>query len=173
MIRPSAEQLINLLDLQPLPVEGGLFKQTWRSPTSALTYGQTHPLGTATIAMLTDAPDSFSAMHRLPTDELWHFYLGDPIAILLIRTDGVIRRLTLGQDMLAGHCVQALIPAGTWMGARLQPGGSYGLFGNTMAPGFLEADYEGGDASLAQQYPEAAAEIFDLLRPGTGQLRMD
>ncbi len=177
MIRPTAEQLIALLGLQPLPVEGGLFRQSWRSPVTAMAHGQPHPLGTATLALLTDAPDSFSAMHRLPTDELWHFYLGDPIALLLLmpgeQGKGGVRHITLGQDLLAGHCVQALIPAGTWMGAKLKQGGSYGLFGNTMAPGFLEVDYEGGDTDLARQYPEAAAAILDLLRTGSSHLRMD
>ena len=56
--------------------------------------------------------------------------------------------------------------AGTWMGARLLPGGEYALFGNTMAPGFTISDYEGGDLSLADEYPDAAREIRSLIRAG-------
>ena len=185
MTRPNAEQLIELLGLEPLPVEGGLFRQTWRSPalmpismptsmpTSTPAAGQPRPLGTATLAMLTDAADSFSAMHRLPGDEIWHFYLGDPIRILLLHPDGSTERLMLGQDVLGGQRVQAIIPAGVWMGARLLSGGRYGLFGNTLAPGFMEADYEGGDSDLARQYPDAAGAILDLLRPGAAQRMPD
>jgi uncharacterized protein len=161
-MRPTAEQLIEKLKLAPLPVEGGLFVQTWRGQPAA----GGKPAGTATYAMLTDDPDSFSAMHRLPTDEIWHFYLGDPIRLLLLGPDRSIRRIVLGQDIIAGQTVQAIVPAGTWMGGRLLPGGRYGLFGNTMAPGFTETDYAGGSADLAELYPEAAEEILALIRPG-------
>lgn len=164
-MRPTAEQLIDKLNLRPLPVEGGLFAQTWRGIVQAQQAGA-KPAGTATYAMLTDHSDSFSAMHRLPTDEIWHFYLGDPIDMLCLEPDRQVRRVTLGQDVLAGQLVQAIVPAGTWMGARLAAGGRYALFGNTMAPGFTEGDYEGATAQLAKDYPEAAAEILALIRPG-------
>ena len=61
-------------------------------------------------------------MHRLPTDELWHFYLGDPIELLLLYSDGSDELVILGQDVLAGQRIQTVVPAGTYMGARLRPG---------------------------------------------------
>ena len=163
---PSAAQLIRALGLQPLPVEGGMFRQSWRSSIKVDAHGRPRPAGTAIYGLLTDDADSFSAMHRLPTDEVWHFYLGDAILILLLHANEEIERIVLGQDVLGGQVLQAVVPAGTWMGARLLAGGRYGLFGNTMAPGFIEADYEGGDARLAAQYPQAAGEILALLRDG-------
>ena len=164
--RPTASQLIEHLELKPLPVEGGLFRQSWRSSTRVEVHGQTHPAGTAIYALLTDAPDSFSAMHRLRADEVWHFYLGDAIGMLLLHPDGRVERVVLGADLLGGQVLQMVVPAGCWMGARLLAGGRYGLFGCTSAPGFIETDYEGGDARLANQYPQAAGEIAALLREG-------
>lgn len=82
--RPSFVELVDLLHLKPLPVEGGLFVETWRS-----TKGD-EILGSAMFAALTDEPDSFSAMHRLPVDEVWHFYLGDPVELVLLHHDGSV-----------------------------------------------------------------------------------
>ena len=164
--RPSASQLIELLQLQPLPVEGGLFRQSWRSSLKVDVHGCQHPAGTAIYGLLTDEPDSFSALHRLRSDEVWHFYLGDPVGMLLLHPGGRIERVVLGADLFGGQVLQQVVPAGCWMGAKLLAGGRYGLFGCTSAPGFIEADYEGGDARLASQYPQAASEIAALLREG-------
>lgn len=167
--RPTSAELIERFGLEPLPVEGGRLTQTWRSdevidPDDADAGGKR--AGTAAIAMLTNEPDSFSAVHRLPTTEVWHFYLGDPIQMLLLRPDGTVDRPVLGPDVLAGHQVQVVVDPGTWMGARVAPDGEYGLFGCTMAPGFTSGDYEGGTLDLTSVYPEAAAEIESLVRPG-------
>ena len=166
--RPTAAELIGLFGLEPLPVEGGQLIQTWRSDEivdadDADAGGKR--AGTAAIAMLTDEPDSFSAMHRLPTTEVWHFYLGDPIQMLLLRPDLTVERPVLGPDVLAGHHIQVVVTPGTWMGARLVAGGEYGLFGCTMAPGFTSGDYEGGTLDLASVYPDAAEDVASLIRP--------
>jgi uncharacterized protein len=167
-MKPTAAALIEHFRLEPLPVEGGLFRQTWKSPDLVQhpNTARSGPFGTAIIAMLHADPDCFSAMHRLPTAEIWHFYLGDPLEMLLLHPDGSVQQLVLGQDVLAGQLIQVVVPANTWMGARIQPGGDYALFGCTMAPGFSESDYEGADQSLAEAYPTAAARILSLIRPG-------
>jgi predicted cupin superfamily sugar epimerase len=104
-------------------------------------------------------------MHRLPTDELWHFYLGDPIELLLLYPDGSDELVVLGPDILAGERVQTLVPAGVWMGARLRPGGAYGVYGNTMAPGFVLSDFEGaGAGELVERWPHRAELIRALTR---------
>lgn len=127
-------------------------------------HGCQHPAGTAIYGLLTDEPDSFSALHVLRSDEVWHFCLGDSIMMLLLHPHGRIERIVLGADLLGGQVLQQVVPAGCWMGAKLLAGGRYGLFGCTSAPGFIEADYEGGDARLASQHPQAAGEIAVLLR---------
>ncbi|WP_433548810.1 cupin domain-containing protein [Streptomyces sp. CA-294286] len=158
----EARLLAQRLGLQPLPVEGGLFRQTWAGPAD----GAGRPSGTAILVLLTSAPGDFSALHRLPVDEMWHFYRGDPLELLLLAPDGTDRLVPLG-DFTRGGPVQYLVRAGTWMGARVAHGGAWSLFGTTMAPGFLPADYEGGDAErLGARYPQQAARIRELCRDG-------
>ena len=150
--------------LRPLPVEGGLFRQTWAGPPDA----SGRPSGTAIMMLLTAAPDDFSALHRLPTDEVWHFYRGDSLELLLLFPDGSDELVLLGGP----DVYQTVVPAGTWMGARVASGGSWSLFGTTMAPGFLPSDYEGGDpAELAARHPARADRIRALCRTGAA-LRM-
>jgi len=167
----TAEQIIEHLELEPLPVEGGHYRQTYVASddvaAEALSkrYGRAKPLCTAIYYLLTDQPDSFSALHRLPTDEIYHFYLGDPVEMLLFHPDGRSERVILGQDLQAGQHVQVVVPAGVWMGSRVLEGGQFALMGTTMAPGFDDQDYEGGEAAeLERQYPDRAELIKQLSR---------
>ncbi|MEU7578744.1 cupin domain-containing protein [Streptomyces sp. NPDC041068] len=173
----TAEAVAARHGLRPLPVEGGLFRRTWAGPPGA----DGRPAGTAIVVLLTTEPGGFSALHRLPIDEVWHFYEGDPLELLLLAPDGADRLAVLGTAGLgtAGHGtagqVQLVVPAGTWMGARVAAGGRHGwaLFGTTMAPGFVPEDYEGGDPEvLSARYPGRAGLIRELCRAGE-PLRMD
>ena len=167
----TAEALIRHFGLEPLPVEGGHFKQVYSADEtlSIVSGGQEIPLlkprSTAILYLLSADPDSFSAMHRLPTDELYHFYLGDPVELLLLRQDGSSEVITLGHDVLNGQQVQFAVPAGVWQGSRLAPGGEFALMGTTMAPGFVERDYTAGEREvLVEQYPDRAGLITSLTR---------
>lgn len=160
-----ARRIIELLGLEPLPVEGGLFRETWRSE-AAEPIPAGGVIGTAIYFALTDEPDSFSAMHRLRETEIWHFYTGDPVALLLLHPDGSVERPVLGPDVLAGQRPQVIVPPGVWMGGALSPGGRFALLGTTMAPGFTPSSFEtGGRDRLIADWPEAAAEIEQLTRP--------
>ena len=157
--------------ITPLPIEGGYFRETWRSNLSVapgtlpLRYTSERSLGTAIYYLLTSDPDSFSAMHRLPTDEIYHFYLGDPVEMLLLGANGTAERIRLGQSLTAGEHVQYVVPAGVWQGSRLIAGGSFALLGTTMSPGFDPSDYHPGlRAELIAQYPQHAASIQALTR---------
>lgn len=148
----TAKQVQELFKLQPLQPEGGYFAETYRSP-----------LSTAIYYMLT--PDTFSAMHRLKGDETYHFYLGDPVEMLMLKPDGSAEALLLGQNVTAGMRVQHTVPGGTWQGSRLAPGGKFALMGTTMAPGFDPKDYEAGQRDpLGAQYPAYAPLIAFLTR---------
>jgi uncharacterized protein len=152
----TADEIIQLLDLAPLPIEGGYYRETWRSDA-----------GTAIFYLLTGQRDSFSAMHRLPTDEIFHFYVGDPVEQLRLHSDGRTELVVMGPALDAGHHVQTVVPGGVWQGSRLRPGGRFALMGTTMAPGFEPQHYEaGGRADLVREYPAAAELIEQLTRPG-------
>jgi uncharacterized protein len=164
----TAEQIRDLLKLQLLPVEGGYFAETYRSkdtiPSGAPgAYPNGRPLSTAIYYMLT--PDSFSALHRLPGDEIFHFYLGDPVEMLLLKPDGTGQAVLLGPDISAGMRLQHTVAGGTWQGSRLIPGGKFALLGTTMAPGFDPADFEiGKRQELSAAYPPYAPLIALLTR---------
>lgn len=160
--RPSADDLKRLWNLSEMPTERVFFTQTYVDPKAD---SDGKPLCTAIVAMVTQDPSTFSDMHRLPTDEIWHFHLGDPIELLLLHPDGRDELIVLGPEVLDGHEIQHVVPAGTWMGARLRPGGEYGVWGNTMAPGFVLSDFEGGDAAdLVARWPHRADLITALTR---------
>jgi uncharacterized protein len=145
----TASELIAMLDLKPLPREGGFYRETYRSP-QRLTSGKS--AGTAIYYLLT--PDTCSALHRLPTDEVYHFYLGDPVELLLLAPDGG-RLVTLGADLRAGQHPQFVVPAGCWQGSCLAGGGSVALLGTTMDPGFEFSDYEAADReALIRLHPD-------------------
>ena len=167
----TAEVLIKTLDLDILPVEGGHFRQTYKADETVAVAvpGQEKPLlkprSTAIIYLLSADPESFSAMHTLPTDEIYHFYLGDPVELLLLMPNGSSEVITLGHDVLNGQQVQFPVPAGVWQGSQLVPGGEFAVFGTTMAPGFIDADYRHGNrGTLVEQYPDRAELISSLTR---------
>ncbi len=167
----TASEIITLLNLTRLPVEGGYFRETWRANVTVapgalpLRYTAEKSLGTAIYYLLTSDRDSFSALHRLPTDEIYHFYLGDPVEMLLLAPDLSGRRIVLGHNLAAGEHVQSIVPAGTWQGSRVIAGGRYALLGTTMSPGFDPADYHPGLRNeLIAQYPQHAASIQALPR---------
>jgi predicted cupin superfamily sugar epimerase len=155
----SAEEVIAALGLEPHPLEGGFFHETYRTPQRM--HGLERSLATAIYYLLT--PNTCSAMHRLPTDELFHFYFGDPVQQLHLRPDGAGQVVMLGPDLLAGQRPQVLVPGGVWQGACLADGGRLALLGTTMTPGFAYPDYQKGRRDeLTRQYPEFAALIERL-----------
>ena len=144
----TAADVIRLLALAPHPVEGGHFREKYRSPH-----------GTA-IYYLLEGP-GVSEMHRLPGDEVYHYYAGDPLETLLLFPDGTGRVVTVGNDLPAGQVPQLVIPGGVWQGStRVSGPHGWSLIGATMAPGFEYADYARGERSaLAGGWPGFAAAI--------------
>ena len=193
----DARELVERLGLQPHPLEGGFFRETYRSDErlaeSALPdrYTKDRAVATAIYYLLT--PDTFSAMHRLASDEVFHFYAGDPVEMLQLHPDGSHKIVLIGNDVGAGQQPQIVVPKGTWQGCRmgrsLGPrarsdahegldydecrtheglGYGYALLGTTVAPGFDPEDYEHGDReALSAQYPESVREMIrELTRNG-------
>ncbi len=165
MLDPAT--IIRHLRLQPLPVEGGFFRQTWISDdvVAVARYASPRPAGTAIYYLLTGEPDSFSAIHRLAGDEMYHFYLGDPVEMLLLEDNGAAQRIVLGPDLLAGQQVQYTVPRSVWQGSRLVSGGRCALLGTTMAPGFDPRDFTlARREDLLRQFPAHSALIRELTR---------
>jgi predicted cupin superfamily sugar epimerase len=161
----TADSVKSLLNLKPHPEEGGFFKETYRSPHTLSKdmlpdeYEEKRSLATAIYYLLTS--DTFSALHRLPADELFHFYLGDPVEMLQLFPDGSGKTITLGPDITNGMQLQGLVRKGVWQGSRLCPGGQFALLGTTMSPGFESDDYEPGEREkLIAEYPQ----FEDLIR---------
>jgi predicted cupin superfamily sugar epimerase len=159
-VHPETKAIIEHYNLQPLPVEGTLFTSTYRS-TVNLPNGD--PIGTAMIGLYADEPKSLSYFHRLPSDEIWHFYGGDPLKLVLLFSDGSSQDIVLGSNFLEGQQIQYVIPAGVWQAGYMLLGGRYSLFGCTMAPGFTSKGFEAGVAAeLLRQYPDRAEDIERL-----------
>lgn len=162
----TAEEVLALLRLQPHPVEGGFFRETYRSadtlPAEVLPRnGGPRSIGTAIYYLLT--PTTVSELHQLPTDEIFHFYLGDPVRMLQLWPDGTARAVMLGTALRVGQHPQVVVPGGVWQGSALEPGGRFALLGATMAPGFDYADYcRANRADLLARYGEQADEIRRL-----------
>jgi predicted cupin superfamily sugar epimerase len=126
-------------------------------------YGTARAASTAIYYLLT--PDTFSAMHRLASDEIFHFYLGDPVEMLHLHPDGTHQITILGPDLEAGQRPQVVVQRHIWQGARLIPGGQYALLGTTVAPGFDYTDYETAPRpSLLTSHPAAKDLILALTR---------
>ena len=157
----TIEQLKKTLFLQPHPNEGGYFAETYRSSELINAHSGRRSLATAIYYLIT--PDSFSAMHRVTGDEIFHFYLGDPVEMLMLFPDGSTQIVVLGTDVLAGMRPQHIVPGGVWQGSRLVKGGGYALLGTTMSPGFAYEDYtHGNPAELIKQFTERAEMIQEL-----------
>ena len=163
----SPDEIKSLLKLEPHPVEGGFFRRTYTSALTMETERGTRAAGTAIYYLL--EPGTFSEMHRLSSDEIFHFYLGDPVEMLQLHPDGSSAVFTLGQDLFNGQHVQLTVPAGVWQGTRLlddsKAGGKMALLGCTVTPGFEFADYTSGSyADLAAKCPAEADRIRSLTR---------
>lgn len=159
----TASEIKALLKLEPHPIEGGSFRRTYTSAgTVDLPRGTRHQ-GTAIYYLL--EPGTFSEMHVLDSDEIFHFYLGDPVEMLQLYPDGSTAVFILGPDLQAGQQVQLVVSAGVWQGTRLIGNGKVALLGCTVTPGFDFADYRNASyAELAEKWPSEAWRIKALTR---------
>jgi predicted cupin superfamily sugar epimerase len=173
-IPAAAQSIIDHFEMIKIPHEGPWFAPTFKSTEvlegpAVARYGGDRFLYSAILAVFTR--EDFSAMHSLLTDEMWHFYGGSPMELLLLYPDGSGEIKRLGNDVTQGHSPQLLVPAGTWMGASpVGTGGSaYTFGGNSLAPAFEYADYVPGIRSeLIEAYPAFARRITELTRQGGG-----
>ena len=165
----NAAKIRELLRMEALHGEGGYFAETYKSsltlPRSVLpsSYPGDRIAASAIYYLLT--PDTFSAIHRLRGDEIYHFYLGDPVELLELGVGGTGGVTVLGPDIETAQRLQHVVPAGTWQGSRLVAGGEFALLGTIVSPGFDYADYESAAREeLVEQFPKFRDEIAALTR---------
>jgi len=159
----TADQIKSLLHLEPHPVEGGWFRRTYTSAGNVELPRGVRAQGTAIYYLLESG--TFSEMHVLASDEIFHFYLGDPVEMLQLLPDGSSAVFTLGPDLAAGQHVQLVVPAGVWQGTRLVADGKVALLGCTVTPGFDFSDYRNASAEeLIAKWPAETERIRKLTR---------
>lgn len=141
----AADYYIKKLGLEKHP-EGGWFKEVYRSSEEISGEhlperfsGKRHH-STSIYFLLSS--DTFSAFHRIKSDELWHFYEGSAVTIYIIDRDGNYSEITLGRNIDSGEVLQCVIPHGVWFGAKVSSADSFCLVGCTVAPGFHFDDFE-------------------------------
>ena len=116
------------------------------------------PLGSALYFLVT--PEAPVRLHRIRNDQLYHYYLGDPLEVFLLHADGNAERVVVGPDLRAGQRVQLLIPGNTFHTARLIGGKGWFLGASTEWPGVMPADVEIGKLDeLAGKYPAVAGDL--------------
>jgi hypothetical protein len=168
----SAEDVKRLLGLAPHPREGGWYVRTYEAAELVAAnafeegrYAGARRTGTAIYYLL--EPGTFSEMHRLKSDEVFHFYAGDAVEMLQLREGGGGGMVVIGNDLLRGQRPQVVVERGVWQGSRLREGGRWALLGCTVSPGFEFDDYDSGDrVELCAGWPEFVGEILALTRAG-------
>ena len=155
----AADEILQKLALKPLPGEGGYFRETYRSNSPGLnarSFGiesdSVRKICTAIYYLVT--PESFSALHRIKSDEVFHFYAGDPVEMIQIDAKGRLQIFLMGSDVMNGQVPQVVVPRGDWQGLRIKDGGKWALLGTTVAPGFEFEDFELGERSrMSAEFP--------------------
>ncbi len=159
----TSDEILRLLQLEP-NATCGFVRVTFLSKLSIAKDGlpapfaDGRPLGSALYFMVT--PGAPVRLHRIRNDQLYHYYLGDPIEVFLLHADGSTERIVVGPDLRDGQRVQLLIPGNTFHTARLIGRRRWFLGASTEWPGVIPADVEIGRLDeLADRYPAVAADL--------------
>lgn len=173
----TSTEVKRLLNLRPHPREGGWFVRSYQATEMLASenfsdgrYADPRHTGTAIYYLL--EPETFSQMHLLASDEIFHHYAGDAVEMLQLHPDGSSRHMTIGKNLRAGERPQVVVPRGVWQGSRLlavarqnTDANGWALLGCTVSPGFEFADYKSAPrADLIARWPGEAEMITGLTR---------
>jgi predicted cupin superfamily sugar epimerase len=168
----TVDEIVHALGLVPHP-EGGFYRETYRAPLvlphASISSTHAGDRSASTAIHFLVPRGSFSALHRIASDEVWHFYGGAPLEVVEIDPSGALTITRVGSDLAAGERPQHVVPRGAWFGSRVLEGtearGDHALVGCTVAPGFDFADFELADrAALVTRFPQHRALIAALTR---------
>jgi len=164
----DANQIIDALKLEPLPEEGGFFRESYRAketiPGNALPkHNGSRNFSTLIYYLIT--PEEFSGLHRVKaSDEIFHFYLGDPVEMIQINESGELDKIIMGQK-IPEQSLQAVVNSNVWQGTKLVSGGKWALLGCSVAPGFEYADFEiKTQAEFLNLFPQHRSDILRFTR---------
>ena len=159
----TANEVKSILGLVPHPREGGWYVRTWEAEefVSLPRYAGERRTSTAIYYLL--EPGTFSEMHLLESDEVFHHYLGGAVEMLQLFADGSTAVTVLGKEIAAGQKLQHAVPRGVWQGSRMLRDGEWALLGCTVSPGFEFEDYRDASAEeLIAKWPREAERIRRL-----------
>jgi len=164
----TVETLVKELDLLPHP-EGGFYKETYRSEgkitQSCLSPNFKGDRNMATGIYFLIEKNNFSALHKIKSDETWHFYYGDALEVIEINEQGRLTITKIGSNLSNGETFQYTVKANTWFGSRASEGGSFSLVGCTVYPGFDFNDFElAKREDLIKLFPNHQNIITELTR---------
>jgi predicted cupin superfamily sugar epimerase len=165
-MQAAVRLLVEQYALLPHP-EGGYYRETYRAAARVRPLERDEDAGRAasTAILYLLEGDDFSALHRIQSDEVWHFYAGEPLRVSSLGPSGERADLLLGSRPERGEVFQAVVPAGHWFGARLDAPGGYCIVGCTVAPGFEFADFELAERGpMLARYPEHRDLVLALTR---------
>jgi uncharacterized protein len=168
MMNKDAAYWIRKLQLEAHP-EGGYFRQTYKAelqlPKAALPAGFAGSRAASTAIYFLLEQEHFSAFHRLRSDEMWHFYVGEPLAVHVIDPEGNYSTIVLGSNPEAGQVLQAVVRAGCWFASHVSDWKFFAVVGCTVAPGFDFDDFEMAQREeLVARYPQHRNLIERLTR---------
>jgi len=166
-IMMTTEQIIDFFGMKPLEDEGGFYIETYRAKEkfekASLPDRYSGDRNYSTQILYLLPAGQYSRLHRVKSDEVFHFYMGDAVTMLQLFLDGGSKVINLGHDIYAGQQLQVVVPQGTWQGCLLNDGGKFALMGCTVSPGFEFEDYQSGDRDkLLAQYQNQQDLIIKL-----------
>jgi uncharacterized protein len=159
----TATEICSLLNLEPNATCGStrvsfVSQQSIAAGGLPAPFADGRPLGSALYFLVT--PGSPVRLHRIRNEQLYHYYLGDPLEVFMLHADESSERVVVGPDLRGGERLQLRIPGNTFHTARVIGGGRWFLGGSTEWPGVVPADVEIGNVDdLAGSYPAVAADF--------------
>jgi uncharacterized protein len=165
----TPDDILSLLKLEPNATCGYVrltfvSKQSLAAGVLPSPFAESRPIGSALYFMVT--PSAPVRLHRIRNDQLYHYYLGDPLEVFMLNVDGTTERVIVGPDLRNGQHLQLLIAGNTFHTARLVPNGRWFLGASTEWPGVVPSDVEIGNLDvLADKYPAVAADLRDIAEP--------
>jgi predicted cupin superfamily sugar epimerase len=152
-MHPRASTLIHLLDLTPHP-EGGYYREVFRSSRRVRATAPAVERDAITTIYFLLVAGQHSRWHRIASDEVWHYYEGEPLELIWLNPARTIAQRRLVGPATDGRQPVEVVPGGCWQAARSS--GDYTLVGCSVGPGFDFSEF-----SLLADVPDELTLVRD------------